>query len=61
MLWRRFIHLMLDQDGASAAEYAMILALIGGAIALAALALGTSISISMNRAAGEITNCNGGC
>jgi len=52
---------MLDQDGASAAEYALILAVIGGAIALAALALGTSISISMNRAAGDITNCGGGC
>lgn len=61
MLWRLFSHLLLDQDGASAAEYAIILALIGGAIALASLALGTSISISMNRAAGDITNCGGGC
>jgi pilus assembly protein Flp/PilA len=61
MLWRRFVYLMLDQDGASAAEYALILAVIGGAIALAALALGTSISISMNRAAGDIANCGGGC
>ena len=61
MLFRRFIYLLLDQDGASAAEYAMILAIIGGAIALAALALGSSIANSMNAAAGEIGNCGGGC
>jgi pilus assembly protein Flp/PilA len=61
MLWRRFIYLMLDQDGASAAEYALILAVIGGAIALAALALGGAISNSMSRASGDIANCGGGC
>jgi pilus assembly protein Flp/PilA len=61
MLWRRFIHLILDQDGASAAEYALILAIIGGAIALAAITLGGAISNSMNRAAGNIANCGGGC
>ena len=61
MLWRRMIDLMLDQNGASAAEYALILAIIGGAIALSALALGSSISISMNRAAADIANCGGGC
>ena len=61
MQWRRFISLLLEQDGASAAEYALVLALIGGAIALAALALGSSISDSMNRAAGDIANCGGGC
>ena len=61
MSWRRFIYLMLDQDGASAAEYALILAIIGGAIAIGSLALGSSIANSMNRASGEITNCGGGC
>jgi pilus assembly protein Flp/PilA len=61
MFWRRIIYLMLDQDGASAAEYALILAIIGGAIAISALALGSSISISINRAAGDIANCGGGC
>ena len=61
MLWRRFITLMLDQDGASAAEYALILAIIGGAIALSAIALGGSISNAMNSAAGNIANCGGGC
>lgn len=50
-----------DQLGASAAEYALILAVIGAAIALAAVALGGSISNSMDRAGNEITNCGGGC
>ena len=61
MHWRRFIHLMLDQDGASAAEYALILAIIGGAIAIAAITLGSSISNSMNKATANIANCGGGC
>jgi pilus assembly protein Flp/PilA len=48
-----FIRMMKDQSGASAAEYALILAIVGGAIALAALALGGAVANSMNRA----TNC----
>jgi pilus assembly protein Flp/PilA len=58
---RRLIQLFTDTLGASAAEYALILAIVGGAIALAALALGGSISGSMNQARGEIENCGGGC
>jgi pilus assembly protein Flp/PilA len=51
---RTFINMLRDDDsGASAAEYALILAIIGGAIALAALALGTSIS----NAIGSASNC----
>jgi len=46
-------NLMRDQSGASAAEYALILAIIGGAIALAAVTLGGSISNSMKKA----SNC----
>ena len=61
MLWRRFIYMMLDQDGASAAEYALILAIIGGAIAISAIALGGSISNSMAKATANIANCGGGC
>jgi len=45
-----FIKMMKDESGASAAEYALILAIVGGAIALAALALGNAVSGSMNRA-----------
>lgn len=48
-----FIRMLKDQSGASAAEYALILAIVGGAIALAALALGTAVKNSMDRA----SNC----
>ncbi len=61
MLWRWFIFLMLDQGGASAAEYALTLAIIGGAIALAAITLGGSISNAMNSARDNIVTCGGGC
>ena len=50
---KTFINMLRDQSGASAAEYALILAIIGGAIALAALALGNAVANSMNRA----SNC----
>ncbi len=43
--------LRLDEAGAAAAEYALILAVVGGGIAVAALALGVSISGAMDRAA----------
>ena len=37
-----------DESGASAAEYALLLAIIGGGIALAATHLGSAISAAMN-------------
>jgi pilus assembly protein Flp/PilA len=43
--------LLRDESGASAAEYALILAIIGSAIALAAIALGSSIATAVNSAA----------
>ena len=46
-----FIKLIRDEAGASAAEYALILAIVGSAIALAALLLGGEIAESMNEAA----------
>jgi len=51
-----------DEDGASAAEYALILAIIGAAIAAAMLFLGTNIALAVNNAAncissGSATNC----
>jgi pilus assembly protein Flp/PilA len=58
---RTFKALLRDRLGASAAEYAIILAVIGGAVAVGALALGGSVSNSMNTSAAEIRNCNGGC
>ncbi len=49
----RFIALLKDDSGAAAAEYALILAIVGAAIAVAAYTLGGAISNSMN----EATNC----
>ena len=43
-----------DELGAAAAEYALILAVVGGGIAVAALVLGVSISSAMGRATGYI-------
>jgi len=45
-----FIKMLKDESGASAAEYALILAIVGTAIAIAAVLLGNSISSAMNRA-----------
>ena len=39
-----------DQSGASAAEYALILAIVGAGIAVAAGLLGTAISTAINSA-----------
>jgi len=46
-----FIKMLKDESGASAAEYALILAIVGTAIALAAVLLGGAISGAMNTAA----------
>ena len=40
-----------EQDGASAAEYALILAIVGAAIAAAAIFLGNQIANAINSAA----------
>ena len=47
------VNMLRDDSGASAAEYALILAIIGAAIALAAIALGNAVAVAMNRA----SNC----
>ena len=44
-----------DESGASAAEYALILAIVGTGIAVASIALGGSISTAMNDAGTCIT------
>jgi pilus assembly protein Flp/PilA len=51
---KTFINMIRDESGASAAEYALILAIVGAAIAFAALALGSSIASAMNKAKGCI-------
>jgi pilus assembly protein Flp/PilA len=45
-----FTKLLSDETGASAAEYALILAIVGTGIAVAAIGLGTSISGAMTKA-----------
>jgi len=45
-----------DDSGASAAEYALILAIVGTGIALAAVGLGEAISGAMTSSADCITN-----
>ena len=59
-----FIKMLKDESGASAAEYALILAIVGAGIAAAAFFLGDAISDSLRGTAAEITACqtaaNGG-
>ena len=51
---RTFINMLKDQSGASAAEYALILAIVGAGIAVAAVALGSSISSAIGRGAAKL-------
>jgi pilus assembly protein Flp/PilA len=50
--------LWADTSGASAAEYALILAIVGTGIAAAAVVLGDSIGNAMNRTATKMDNIN---
>jgi pilus assembly protein Flp/PilA len=54
--------MLKDESGASAAEYALILAIVGTAIAAAAILLGNTIAGAMNNASSCIktagTTCN---
>jgi pilus assembly protein Flp/PilA len=53
---KTFINMLRDDRGASAAEYALILAIIGAVIALAALGLADAIGNAMNDTAACISN-----
>lgn len=53
---KTFINMLRDDRGASAAEYALILAIIGAVIALAALGLAGAIGNAMNNTADCINN-----
>ena len=46
-----------DESGASAAEYALILAVVGVAIGAGALALGTNIGASITNASNTVKDC----
>ena len=50
---KNFVSMIKDESGASAAEYALILAIVGSAIALAAITLGGAIANAMN----DASNC----
>jgi pilus assembly protein Flp/PilA len=58
MNMKTFIKMLKDQSGASAAEYALILAIVGTAIAVAAILLGDTIAAAMNDAS-ECISSNG--
>ena len=58
---KTFIRMLKDESGASAAEYALILAIVGAAIALAAIALGGTIANAMNSASTCISSQGTDC
>jgi len=58
---KTFIKMLKDESGASAAEYALILAIVGTAIAGAAIFLGNTIATSINDAATCISSNGGTC
>jgi len=51
-----FKNMLNDNSGAAAAEYALILAIVGAAIAFAALNLGSAVKNAMDRAATCVAN-----
>jgi pilus assembly protein Flp/PilA len=51
----KFMSYLKEENGASAAEYALILAIVGGAIAGAAIFLGNQIATAVNSAASCIS------
>lgn len=55
---KTFVRMIKDESGASAAEYALILAIVGTGIALAAIYLGTTISSAMNSASSCISGAS---
>lgn len=58
----KFGSFLKEEDGASAAEYALILAIVGASIAAAAIFLGNTIATAVNNAASCISsNGTSGC
>ena len=47
-----------DESGASAAEYALIIAVVGVGIGAAALVLGANVEDAIGDAANDVNNCN---
>jgi pilus assembly protein Flp/PilA len=55
------LRLLRDCKGASAAEYALILAILGTGIAIAALALGQNIANALGATGTAIVTCANQC
>ncbi len=47
-----------DESGASAAEYALIIAVVGVGIGAAALSLGANVEAAIGNASNDVHNCN---
>ena len=58
---KTIIKLWNDESGASAAEYALILAIVGAGIAVAAVALGDAITTAMDDASDCIDGTDATC
>ena len=58
---KTFIRMLKDESGASAAEYALILAIVGTAIAAASIYLGGTIANAMNSAGSCISTKGSTC
>ncbi|WP_426265773.1 Flp family type IVb pilin [Sphingomonas sp. LHG3443-2] len=54
-----FINMLRDEAAASAAEYALLLAIVGSLVAASAIALGTNIGHAMDGAGKKICNPEG--
>lgn len=57
----KIVSYLNDENGASAAEYALILAIVGAGIAAAVFFLGGTISNAVGKAGNCIANGNGTC
>ena len=58
---KNFINMLRDDRGASAAEYALILAIVGAGIAAASILLGGTISTAMGTAGTCISSQGATC
>lgn len=58
---KTFIRMIKDEAGASAAEYALILAVVGVGIIVAAVALGGAVGNAMQCAADTINTATDAC
>jgi len=55
---KNFINMLRDESGASAAEYALIIAIVGVGIGAAALLLGANVKQAVDDAANDVYKCN---